>query len=119
MTNIDLTPILQALLALIAALITYRVVPWIKARTTEMQRENLEAVIRIAVFAAEQLFGSGYGAEKLDYATQWLKDRGYTVDRTQIEAVVYDYLHDSPHGKPPDEGDDPDGDDPDSNEPID
>lgn len=98
--NIDLTPILQALIALIAALITYRLVPWIKARTTELQRDNLEAVIRIAVFAAEQLFGSGHGAEKLDYATQWLEEHGYTVDRAQIEAMVYDYLHEG--GKPPD-----------------
>lgn len=96
MTNIDLTPILQALIALIAALITYRLVPWIKARTTELQRDNLEAVIRIAVFAAEQLYGSGHGSEKLDYATQWLEEHGYTVDRAQIEATVYDYLNSDP-----------------------
>ena len=103
MTNIDLTPILQALIALIAALITYRLVPWIKARTTEAQRENLNVIIRTAVFAAEQLFGSGHGAEKLDYATKWLEEHGYTVDRALIEAVVYDYLNDS-DSKPPDEG---------------
>ena len=31
--NIDLTPIFQAIIALLAALVTYKLVPWIKART--------------------------------------------------------------------------------------
>ena len=32
--NINLTPILEALIGLLAALITYRLIPWIRARTT-------------------------------------------------------------------------------------
>ena len=53
---IDLTPIFQAVIALLAALITYKLIPWIKSRTTKQQQENLYAAARIAVYAAEQLF---------------------------------------------------------------
>ena len=97
---IDLTPILQALIGLLAALVTYKLIPWIKARTTVAQQEQLETGVRIAVFAAEQLFGAGHGAEKFDYAIHWLADHGYQVDKGTIEAAVYNYLsHDD---KPPD-----------------
>ena len=52
---IDLTDILQAVIALIVAMITYKLIPWLKARTTESQQKVLLAVTRTRVFAAEQL----------------------------------------------------------------
>lgn len=90
---INLTPIIQAIIGVLAALITYRLIPWIKANTTEKQRALLEAAIQTAVFAAEQIYGAGKGAEKLDYAVAWLHDRGYDVSRADIEACVYNYLN--------------------------
>ena len=50
--SIDLTAILQALIGLLAALITYRLIPWLKEHTTAKQRMNLCAAANIAVFAA-------------------------------------------------------------------
>jgi len=91
--NINLTPILQALIGLLAALITYRLIPWIKAHTTQAQRDQINAAIKIAVFAAEQIYGAGKGAEKLDYATAWLHEHGYDISRAEIEATVYDYMN--------------------------
>lgn len=91
--NINLTPILQAIIGLLAALITYRLIPWIKARTTASQQEMMRAAVRVAVFAAEQIYGSGKGEEKLDYAFKWLEDRGYTVSRAEIEAAVYESMN--------------------------
>ena len=89
---IDLTPIFQAVIALLAALITYKLIPWIKARTTDQQQDNLYAAARIAVFAAEQLYGAGQGEEKLDYALAALKRAGFNLDkelvRESIEKVV-------------------------------
>ena len=38
---IDLTPIITAVIAIIVALITYRLVPWIKAHTNETQQNIL------------------------------------------------------------------------------
>jgi len=93
MTNINLTPILQAVIGLLAALITYRLIPWIKARTTAAQQEQIKAAVKIAVFAAEQIYGAGKGEEKLDYAVAWLHDHGYDVSRAEIEACVYDHFN--------------------------
>lgn len=91
--NINLTPILQALIGLLAALVTYRLIPWIKARTTSEQQAQIRAAVRIAIFAAEQLFGAGNGEAKLEYAIKWLEDQGYHVSRAEIEAAVREYFN--------------------------
>ncbi|MDD2647340.1 MAG: phage holin, LLH family [Eubacteriales bacterium] len=86
--NIDLTPILQAVIAIIAALVTYKLIPWIKARTTNEQQAYIKATIKTLVFAAEQIYGAGKGKEKYAYVVNALKDRGFTVDPAAIEAAV-------------------------------
>ena len=102
---IDLTPILQAVLALLAALITYKLIPWIKAKTTQEQQNLLLSITSVLVFAAEQLYGAGRGEEKLDYVVRELEARGFTADRAAIEAVVRDYADKLTRKKlePPDE----------------
>ena len=86
--NIDLTDIIQAIIALLAALVTYKLVPWIKNRTTAEQQALLSATTKTLVYAAEQLYGAGRGAEKLDYVAAELEKRGFTADRAAIEAAV-------------------------------
>lgn len=93
MPTIDLTTIINAIIALLAALVTYRLIPWIKARTTAEQQAQLKAAIKIAVFAAEQIFGAGRGDEKMDYALRWLREQGFEVDSRQVEAAVAEYLN--------------------------
>lgn len=88
---IDLTDILQAVLALLAAIITYKLIPWIKARTTQEQQSALLSMTSVLVFAAEQMYGAGHGADKLDYVIRELEERGYTADRAAIEAVIKDH----------------------------
>lgn len=85
---IDLTDIIQAAIALIVALITYKVIPWIKAKTTESQQAILMATVRTLVYAAEQLYGAGKGDEKLQYVKQKLEEKGFDVDIDAIEAAV-------------------------------
>lgn len=89
---IDLTPILEALLGLLAAIITAKVIPWINAKTTNEQQKKIKAAVRTAVFAAEQVYGAGHGKEKLDYAAKYLRKHGYEVDLDQIEAAVRTYF---------------------------
>ena len=109
MSTINLTPIIQALIALFAALITYRLIPYIKSKTTGEQQEQLRAAVRVAVYAAEQIFGAGHGAEKMDYALAWLREQGYEIDSREIEAAVGELLNDLDlrviTAKPPDEPD--------------
>lgn len=91
--TIDVTAIVNAVIALIAAVITVFVIPWIKSKTTSQQREELIAWVRIAVAAAEQLYtGSGRGEEKKQYVLDFLENNGFTIDddsvNTAIEAAV-------------------------------
>lgn len=91
--NINLTPIIQAILALLAALVTYRLIPWIKARTTASQQANMRALYKVLVFAAEQLYGAGNGKQKLEYVKDWLEEHGYDVNVAEIEAAVGEYIN--------------------------
>lgn len=86
--TIDLTPILQALIGLLATLITVKLIPWIKARTTVQQQELLHTVVKTLVFAAEQVYGAGHGDDKLEYVIDELHIRGFDIDRAEIEAAV-------------------------------
>lgn len=90
---IDLTPIFEAILALLAALVTYKLIPWIKSKTTAEQQALLTATVKTLVYAAEQLYGAGKGAEKLDYVISELEKRGFTADRAAIEAAVAEQLN--------------------------
>lgn len=85
---IDMTPIFQAVIGFLAALISYRLIPWIQARTTAQQQEMLRAAVSVAVYAAEQLYGAGAGKEKLMYVKGQLAKKGYKIDVDEIEAAV-------------------------------
>lgn len=86
--KIDLTPFLQALIALLASLVTYKLVPWIKSKVTQQQFENLNAAARVAVYAAEQIFNNGDNAKKLDYAVQRVTSAGFDLNADVIRAAV-------------------------------
>ena len=93
MQNIDLTQLLQAVIALAAAIITGMLIPWIKAHTTNQQQILLQSTINILVSAAEQLYGANAGSEKLEYVKAELEKRGFTVDVATIESAVRTYTH--------------------------
>lgn len=86
--TIDLTPILLAIIALMAAIITPYLVRWIKSKTTLEQRQVMLSVIESLVRAAEQTYGAGRGPEKLAYVVEQMGLRGYTADVAEIEAAV-------------------------------
>lgn len=105
MQNINLTPILQALIGLLAALITYRLIPMIRSRTTESQQAVMESVLYGLVSAAENLYKTGRITDKLEWVKAQLLAQGFDVDVATIEGVVADLF---PHEerKPPDEAED-------------
>lgn len=92
--TIDLTPIFQAVIALLAALVTYKLIPWIRSKTTKQQQDNLVAAAKIAVFAAEQIYGAAKGDEKLEYAMEALKKAGFTIDKTLAREAIEKAVHD-------------------------
>ncbi len=90
---IDLTPIINAIIALLAAIVTVKVIPWIKARTTNEQQATIKALVKTLVFAAEQLYGAGGGEKKLAWVKDQLALRGYAVNTVEIEAAVGEYIN--------------------------
>ena len=86
---IDLTALVQAVIALIAAVISAFVIPWLKRKISAEKLAEVSTWVEIAVEAAEQLYeGSGRGAEKKEYVIQFLQQKGYTVDMTAIENMI-------------------------------
>ncbi len=91
---IDITPIINAAIAIIAAVATAFLIPWIRSKTTEGQRKELAAWIKIGVAAAEQIYaGQGRGDEKKAYVLAFLEEHGYTVDLEAINAMIEAAVH--------------------------
>ena len=87
--TIDLTPLFEILISLLAVVITTYLIPWIKAHTTHKQQEYILAAAHVAVYAAEKFYGAGHGEEKLAYAEKVLKeDYGIYLNMNKLEAVV-------------------------------
>lgn len=86
---IDFTPIMKAVAALAMAIITTFVVPYIKSKTTREQQTQLNAWVKIAVTAAEQVYeGPGQGDKKKVYVLTWLKGHGIVVDEDKLDAMI-------------------------------
>ena len=85
--TIDLTSIANAVIALIAAIITAFVIPWIRSKTTAAQFEKIW--VTVAVEAAEQLYtGSGRGAEKKAYVVEFLNSKGFKIDAETLDKLI-------------------------------
>ena len=97
MKSIDLTPILQAILTLIAALITCRFIPWLKSQTTKNQQSILVTAVKIGVDAAEQIYKHGENQEKINYAIDfaqvYLMSKGYEVNIPTLKATAESICH--------------------------
>lgn len=86
---VDITPIINAVIALLTAVLSVFFIPWLKSRTTEQQRKELSAWVKIGVAAAEQLYkGSGRGEEKKQYVLDFLSKNGLVFDEQSILAMI-------------------------------
>jgi hypothetical protein len=85
----DLTPIINGVIALIAALITTFLIPWIKTKTTASKLKQWVDTAKIAVQAAEMIFnGVGRGEEKKAYVKAYLEERGITYDEETVNNII-------------------------------
>lgn len=90
---VDITPVINAVIALIAAIISVFLIPWIKVNTTEQQRKTMLELIKIAVAAAEQIYeGEGRGEEKKKYVLDFLASKGIAVDDEAVNAAIESYV---------------------------
>lgn len=92
MKNIDLTPVIEALITLISALITLFVIPkltqYLREKLTAEQMTVLKQWVKIAVTAAEQLYGSKTGQQKKEYVVSFLLSKGIVFDVDEVTALI-------------------------------
>ena len=100
--NFDLKTIselLQALVLAILPVVAGYVALYLKKKTDEVYvslsnetRYALGLVVKTAVFAAEQIYGSGEGDKKKAYAIEvvqkWVNGSGLNIDISLIEAAI-------------------------------
>ena len=92
----DITTIVTAIITLLGAVLTAFVVPLLKNKLSADKLAALSNTITTLVQAAEQLYGTGTGQQKLDYVVSMLAAKGIAVDmdnvadstRAMIEAAV-------------------------------
>ena len=85
----DLTPIVNAVITLIAAIITTFLIPWIKSKIDAAKLAQIVEWVGIAVRAAEQIYNeSGMGEKKKQYVLDFLADKGFTLDPDSINAMI-------------------------------
>lgn len=92
MNTIDLTPIIEALILLLSSIITLFILPKLRAylekKLSSEQRESLRQWVKVAVAAAEQLYGSKTGQKKREYVISFLLSKGIVFDVDEVTAMV-------------------------------
>lgn len=88
MNNFDYTELIQALIALLATLITTFLIPFLKKKLSVEKLEELKKWVGIAVTAAEQLYGSKTGQQKKDYVISFLLSKGFVFDIDEVTAMI-------------------------------
>ena len=86
--TIDLTQIILAIITLIGGILTRYLIPWIRGKLDERTYEIFNGLVRVGVYAAEQMFSSEQGKEKKEYVLELLKQNGYAVDTDSIDALI-------------------------------
>lgn len=84
----NITPIINAVIALIAALVSAFVIPWIKKKAAACDLEQMEKWTSIAVSAAEQLFKSTQAEEKKKYVLKYMASKGYDINTEDVENAI-------------------------------
>ena len=93
----DYTQIISAVIALISALVSAFLIPWLKTKIDADKLQTVRAYVEIGVKAAEQLYAAFEGDKKKAYVISFLAGKGIkfdveTVDKL-IEAAVLQLHH--------------------------
>lgn len=93
----DYTQIISAVIALISALVSAFLIPWLKTKIDADKLQTLRTYVEIGVKAAEQLYTAAEGDKKKAYVISFLAGKGIkfdveTVDKL-IEATVLQLHH--------------------------
>ena len=102
-STVDITPIIEIVVALLSALVTTFLIPYIKKKISAEKLAELQKWVGVAVEAAEQIYGSKTGTQKKKYVVSFLRSKGIVFDseevNTLIEAEVHKLTNTAPKNK--------------------
>lgn len=86
----DITPIIELLVTVLAALCSIVIIPYIKTKLNAVQLDKAVRWVEIAVSAAEEAARAGLidKAAKYGYALTVLEDNGITFDAPTAQALI-------------------------------
>ena len=85
---LDITAILQALITLVALLISAFVIPWLRKKIGAEKMSEFLKWVDIAVRAAEQLYDSAMTVEKKQYVLSFLDSKGVKFTAAEVDAAI-------------------------------
>lgn len=86
--TIDITAIVEAVIALAVALISAFVIPWLKTKIGVNKMADFLKWVEIAVAAAEQLYNSTECSAKKYYVESFMLDKGYSVSSAELDTAI-------------------------------
>lgn len=96
---IDITDVVSAVICLCFAIVTVRVIPWIKENVSKTNLEKAKMWAEIAVKCAEQKLKNGtlLKEERFEYVEKFLQAHGWKLNFSEIEALLESQVNDLPH----------------------
>ena len=87
-TTYDITGIIEIVVALLSALVTTFLIPYIKKKMSAEKFSELQRWVKVAVEAAEQIYGSKTGKQKKEYVVSYLLSKGLVVEVDSVGALI-------------------------------
>ena len=84
----DYTQIISAVIALISALVSAFLIPWLKTKIDANKLQTIKTYVEIGVKAAEQLYAATDGEEKKAYVINFLAEHGIRFDVSTIDKLI-------------------------------
>ena len=84
----DYTQIISAVIALISALVSAFLIPWLKTKIDANKLRTIKTYVEIGVKAAEQLYAATDGEEKKAYVINFLAEHGIRFDVSTIDQLI-------------------------------
>lgn len=84
----DYTQIISAVIALISALVSAFLIPWIKTKIDADKLQTLRTYVEIGVKAAEQLYTAAEGDKKKAYVISFLAGNGIKFDVEIVDKLI-------------------------------
>jgi hypothetical protein len=84
----DYTQIISAVIALVSALVSAFLIPWLKTKIDANKLQTIKTYVEIGVKAAEQLYAATDGEEKKAYVINFLAEHGIRFDVSTIDQLI-------------------------------